>query len=220
MSDTTTTARKAAKRGRIAPIKNREELAAVAMATAEALLERDKAIITRDQRLAAIGDDFNPLIESYEKPIEENIQRMKLWSTAHRAEAFGKEQSIKVCGHVLAFRKGSGAVDFDAGVKAADALEGLLAIEDEATHAELAEELQIPAVLIAENAERWIDDFSKVTVSLDKNRILRVFREGPEPARKFLESIGIRMVVKEEFHFTPNREEIAPAAVSGGKGES
>lgn len=213
------TARKAAKRGRIAPIKDREELAALSIATADLILEKDKAIITRDQKLADINDAWNPTIEVFEKQIGDNVQRLKLWATAHRVTEFGDKQSIKVCGHELAFRKGSGAVDFDAGVKAGDALESLLAIEDEAAHGDLANLLEIPEADIAGLADKWIDDFSKVSVTLDKNRILRVFREGPAAARKFLESIGIRMVVKEEFHFTPNREEIAAASVSGGKGE-
>ncbi|MBB5351084.1 phage host-nuclease inhibitor protein Gam [Haloferula luteola] len=179
---------------RIAPVKNRDELTALVIATADLTIERDVTAARRDQALSEIQDGFNVQIETLDKEIAENVKRMRAWALAHRGNEFGERQSITVAGHDLEFRKGSGKVAYLPGVKAGDALDALLASED-----------------------ATIDRFAKVSVALDKNAILRAYRDSSE-ARSFLQAIGITVVVEEDFRFRPNRPEAE--AMSGGKESS
>ncbi len=170
------------KKVRIQPVATREELVALAINTADLTIERDKTIAARDQQLAEIQDGYNVEIEELENAIDANVKRLRAWAVINRETEFAGKQSIEVAGHELAFRKGSGKVAFLPGVKAGDALDALLASEDDAV----------------------IDKFAKVSVALDKNAVIKACRESGE-ARKFLESLGITVVVEEDFKFTPNR---------------
>lgn len=177
---------------RIQPITSREELTALAIATADLTIARDAAIATRDARVAEILDGCNIEIEELNLAIDGNVKRLRAWAVAHRGTAFEGKQSIEVAGHELAFRKGSGKVAFLPGVKAGDALDALLASEDDAV----------------------IDRFAKVSVALDKNAVIKACRESGE-ARKFLEGLGITVVVEEDFKFVPNRPDAAAITAQG-----
>lgn len=181
---TTKTTKRLRNKVRIQPIRSRDELAAVAIAIADLTIERDKTAASRDERLAEVADGFNVRLEALEDGIAQGVKRLRAHAVANRDTLFGDRQSIRVAGHELRFRKGSGKVAYNAGVKAGDALDALLAAEDEAR----------------------VDQFAKVTVALDKHAILRAWRESGE-LRGFLEGIGIRVVVEEEFSFVPNRED-------------
>lgn len=181
---TSTTAKRLRDKVRIAPIRDRDELTTLVIATAELTIERDRTAATRDARISEVADGFNIQLDQLDEAITTNVKRMKAWAIAHRQPAFGKAQSIEVAGHELSFRKGSGKVAYAAGVKAGDALESLLAAEDETA----------------------IDRYAKVNVSLDKNAILKAWRESTE-ARAFLTALGITVLVEEDFRFTPNRED-------------
>lgn len=181
------------KKLRIAPIKSREELATLAIATADLTIERDKTAATRDERIAQVADGYNVALDQLNEEIAGNIKRLRHWAIANRDAAFEGRQSIEVAGHELRFRRGSGKVAYAPGVKAGDALESILAADDEAK----------------------VEQFAKVSAALDKNAILRAWRESAE-SRAFLESIGIRVLIEEDFQFIPARKD-APALNSGEK---
>lgn len=164
------------------PIRDRDELAAVVILAAQATIDRDRLALERDEAVAAIQEDFNLRLEALEGRIERDVARMRAWATRHREE-FGEARHITVAGHELAWRKSPGAVAYLPGWKAGDALEAVLNAEDEAV----------------------AGTYTKVSASLDKNAVLRAWREGPGQ-RELLLSMGIEVVEPEEFKFIPNRD--------------
>jgi phage host-nuclease inhibitor protein Gam len=181
MTKKSATARAAA-RLRVEPIRDRDELAAICITTARDTIERDARAIERDERLQAIKEEYALEIETIEERIESSIKRMKAWASANRAE-FHDRKTITVAGHTLAWRKSPGAVAYAPGVKAADVLDAVL------SHPE----------------ETVAEAYTKVTATLDKNAILRAWRESQEK-RDLLTSLGIEVIEPEEFTFTPDRE--------------
>jgi len=168
---------------RLPAIKDRDEATGIAAATAALILERDRAILTRDERLEALKMEFSIHIEELDREIEQKTKRLAQWATANRKNEFGEKQSITLAGHKLFFRAGKGKVAFEPGIKAAEALDSLLACDDEKT----------------------IERFVSIKPTLNKNAILAAFRSS-DTAREFLESLGIRVVKGEAFGFEPDRD--------------
>lgn len=164
------------------PIRDRDELAAVAITTAQATIDRDRMVLERDEAIAAIQEDYNLRIEEAEEAIGREVGRMKAWATRHR-EDFGEAKTMTVAGHELVWRKSPGAVAYLPGWKQSDTLEAILNHDD----------------------DKVAEGFTKVSASLDKNAILRAWRESQEK-RELLASLGIEVVEPEEFKFVPNRE--------------
>ena len=175
-------------RARIEPIMNRDELAAVAIVTARLTIERDSKIIGRDEALAAIKEEYALDIEDMEDQIDNATKRMRAWALANRDE-FGERQSLAVAGHELAFRKSPGQVAYAPGMKEADVLDGVLALDED-------------------TAER----LTTVKVALDKKAALKLWASGPD-GQALLRSLGVEVIHPEEFTFKPDREAANSAPV-------
>lgn len=191
----TATAKKLLKKVRIAPIADREEATAIAAATAALILEQEKAALIRDERIEALKMEFNVQIEEYGREVEKNTKRLSDWAVRNRKAEFGDKQTIRLAGHKLAFREGTGRVEFTTGTKEKEALDLILAAEDESI----------------------VDRFVKVTPKLDKNAVLTAWRSS-ETLRDFLGACGVEVVKTESFSFEPDRDAVAEAgAVAIGK---
>ena len=185
----TTTAKALLKKIRIEPIKSRDEATAIAAGTAALMLQQEKAAIIRDERMAALKLEFAIEIEALGRQAEANIKRLSAWAQANRKAEFGDKQSILLAGHKLAFREGTGKVEFAAGTKEAEALDVILAAEDESL------------------AERFVT----IKTSLNKNAVLSAWRSS-ETLREFFGTAGISVVKEERFAFEPDRDAVADAA--------
>jgi hypothetical protein len=183
---------------RLTPIKDREEATAIAAATAGLTLAKDKAALIRDERIEALKLEFNIEIEEFDREIEKNTKRLSSWAVLNRKAEFGDKQSISLAGHRLAFREGTGKVEFSPGIKEAEALDHLLSNEDEAV----------------------IDRFVAIKTSLNKNAVLSAWRSS-QTLRDLLSACGITVVKEEKFSFEPDRDAVADAApVLVGKSEA
>jgi len=185
----TTTAKSLLKKLRIDPIRDRDEATAIAAGTAALILQKDKAALIRDERIEALKMEFAVEIEELDRRVDANTKRLSAWAVANRKAEFGDRQTITLAGHKLAFREGTGKVEFMAGVKEAEALETILAAEDESL------------------AERFV----AIKASLNKNAVLSAWR-GSQTLRDFLGSAGIAVVKEERFTFEPDRDAVADAA--------
>lgn len=194
----TTTAKKLLSKIRLEPIRDRDEATAIAIATAGLTLQQEKAALIRDEKIEALKAEFNLTIEEIGREIEKNTKRLSAWALANRKAEFGDRQSILLGGHKLAFREGSGKVEFAPGVKEAEALDALLGHEDEAI----------------------IERFVAVKTSLDKNAVLSAWRSSTT-LRDLLTGCGIAVVKVEKFSFEPDRDAVAEVApVVTGKVEA
>jgi phage host-nuclease inhibitor protein Gam len=194
----TTTAKSLLKKIRIEPIRDRDEATAIAAGTANLILAQERAALLRDERIEALKMEFNVEIEELGREVERNTKRLSAWAVANRKAEFGDKQTITLAGHKLAFREGTGKVEFVAGTKEAEALDTILAQEDEAL------------------AERFV----AIKTSLNKNAVLSAWR-GSQTMRDFLATAGITVVKEERFTFEPDRDAIAEASpVLVGKGEA
>jgi phage host-nuclease inhibitor protein Gam len=174
---------------RIEPIRDRDEATAIAAGTARLILEQEKSALIRDERLEALKAEFNLQIEEFGREIEKNTKRLSQWALANREREFGDKKSITLAGHKLAFREGTGKVEFATGTKEAEALDAILAAEDDAV----------------------IERFVAIKTSLDKNAVLAAWRAS-ETLREFLGNCGVRVVKEEKFSFEPDRDALAEAA--------
>jgi len=194
----TTASRKLLGKLRLEPITTRDEATAIAIATARLKLEQDRAALLRDERIEALKMEFDIQIEEYGREIEKNTKRLSAWAVTNRKAEFGEKQSITLGGHKLAFREGTGKVEYVTGTKEADVLDLILASEDEA------------------QAERFVS----VKPSLNKNAVLSAWRSSAT-AREFLATCGITVVKEEKFSFEPDRDAVADVApVATGKVEA
>jgi phage host-nuclease inhibitor protein Gam len=177
-------------RARGETIDNTDELAAVAIVTADLTIRRDQAILARDARLAAIKEEFAMEIEDLESTIETNTRRLRGWAIANRAE-FGEKQTYTVAGHELAFRKSPGQVAFHPGHKEADALEKIMGMDDV-------------------TAEK----LTTIKITLDKKAAIKMWHGGGEET---LRAAGIEVIAPEDFTFRPDREAVqsAPVKIKG-----
>lgn len=191
-----TTAKKLLDAVRIQPLADRDEATAIAAATAQLHLARDKAALTRDERIEALKMEFELEIEELSREIGKNEKRLADWAVKNRKAEFGERKSITLAGHKLVFREGTGTVEYVPGVKAGDALDSILAAEDETM------------------AERFV----RVKPTLDKNAVLAAWRSSGT-LREFLEGVGITVVKRESFTFEPDRDATAESSpVEVGKG--
>jgi phage host-nuclease inhibitor protein Gam len=194
----TTTAKSLLKKIRIEPIRDRDEATAIAAGTANLILAQERAALLRDERIEALKMEFNVEIEELGREVERNTKRLSAWAVANRKAEFGDKQTLTLAGHKLAFREGTGKVEFVAGTKEAEALDIILAQEDEAL------------------AERFVG----IKTSLNKNAVLSAWRSS-QTMRDFLATAGITVVKEERFTFEPDRDAIAEASpVLVGKGEA
>jgi phage host-nuclease inhibitor protein Gam len=175
---------------RLTPIKNREEATAIAAGTAGLILAKDKAALIRDERIEALKLEFAIEIEELDREIDKNTKRLSSWALTHRKAEFGDRQSITLAGHKLAFREGTGKVEFAAGTKEGDALDRILAAEDESL----------------------IDRFVALKTSLNKNAVLSAWRTGSQELRDFLGNCGLCVVKEEKFSFEPDRDSVPDSA--------
>ncbi len=189
----TNTAKKMLGKLRIEPLRDRDEATAIAAATAELMAAQERAALTRDERISALSMEFNLQVEEYGREIERNVKRLSAWAVANRAAEFGDRKTIALAGHKLAFREGTGKVEFAPGTKEAEAVDAILAQEEEAL------------------AERYVT----VKTSLNKNAVIAAWRAS-QMMRDFLATCGIVVVKEEKLSFEPDRdavEEAAPVAV-------
>lgn len=194
----TTTAKSLLKKIRIEPIRDRDEATAIAAGTANLILAQERAALLRDERIEALKMEFNVEIEELGREVERNTKRLSAWAVANRKAEFGDKQTLTLAGHKLAFREGTGKVEFVAGTKEAEALDIILAEETEAL------------------AERFVG----IKTSLNKNAVLSAWRSS-QTMRDFLATAGITVVKEERFTFEPDRDAIAEASpVLVGKGEA
>lgn len=194
----TTTAKSLLKKIRIEPIRDRDEATAIAAGTANLILAQERAALLRDERIEALKMEFNVEIEELGREVERNTKRLSAWAVANRKAEFGDKQTLTLAGHKLAFREGTGKVEFVAGTKEAEALDIILAQETEAL------------------AERFVG----IKTSLNKNAVLSAWRSS-QTMRDFLATAGITVVKEERFTFEPDRDAIAEASpVLVGKGEA
>lgn len=191
----TATAKRLLKKVRLAPITDREEATAIAAATASLILEQEKAALIRDERIEALKMEFNLQIEEFGREVEKNTKRLGDWAVRNRKSEFGDKQTIRLAGHKLAFREGTGKVEFTPGTKEKEALDLILAAEDEAI----------------------VDRFVNVKPTLNKNAVLTAWRSS-ETLREFLQACGVEVVKTESFSFEPDRDAVAEAgAITVGK---
>ena len=174
---------------RLTPIKNRDEATAIAAGTAGLILAKDKAALIRDERIESLKLEFNIEIEELDREIEKNTKRLSSWALTHRKTEFGDRQSITLAGHKLAFREGTGKVEFTTGTKEADALDHILAAEDESV----------------------IDRFISLKTSLNKNAVLSAWRSS-QALLDFLGNCGIGVTKEEKFSFEPDRDAVPESA--------
>jgi phage host-nuclease inhibitor protein Gam len=175
---------------RLHPIASREELIDLCVETTRLTIDRDTLVVRKDDAIAAIVEEHDPLIESLNGQIDRNVERMRKWSLSNRTEEFGDKQGIKVAGCTLEFRKGTGKVVTEDGDK--KAVNNILALPNE--------------------MEKEIEELTTIKVELDKNGVKRLAKT--EAGRAILADLGIRIVVEEVFSFTPAREDLAPLKVS------
>ena len=181
---------------RLTPIASRDEATAIAAATANLILAQERAALLRDERLEALKLEFNLEIEEFGRAIEKNTKRLSHWSLTNRNAEFGDRQSIVLAGHKLAFREGSGKVEFESGIKEAEALDNLLAVKDEST----------------------IERFVNIKATLSKSAVLAAWRTS-QTLREVLASCGILVVKDEKFSFEPDRDSL-PETTSITTGKS
>lgn len=171
---------------RLPAIKDRTEATGIAAGTASLILARDKAALIRDERIEELKMESAVEIEELNREIEKNSKRLTAWAVANRKAEFGEKQSITLAGHKLAFRQGTGKVEFQPGVKEAEALDRILAQEDEAV----------------------IERFVAMKTSLDKNAVISAWKQS-ETLRELLQSCGIEVVKGETFTFEPDRDAVS-----------
>lgn len=181
------------KRTRIQPIRDREELSHVAVQAAAVIAERELLAARANDRLLALKAEFATELDALAERANEHVKRLAAYCRAHREQLFGDRQAVAVAGQTLRFRKSPGKVTTTSGQTQTEALEALLAYEDEAI------------------SERY----TAVKASLDKDAILRAWKESDE-ARDLLRSLGLEVVTPEEFKFEPDLPD-QPNTVSGGK---
>lgn len=191
-----TTAKKLLQKLRIAPIADRDEATAIAIATAQLKLEQDRVALIRDQKLEDLKTDFDLQIEEYARAITMNTKRLANWAVTHREAEFADKQTIYLGGHKLSFREGTGKVAFAEETKEEDVLDLLLACEDESV------------------AERFVT----IKTSLSKQAVITAWRNSAT-LRELLESTGIRVVKEEKFSFEPDRDAV-PAVAPVATGEA
>lgn len=168
-------------------ITSREELTAVAIATADAALQRDQLILNRDAKLKEIEEAYNIEIELLNENVAKNEVRLRSWAVANRKEYFGDSKEFVAAGHVLSFRQSPGKVETIKGLTQNDAITALLGEEDEIQ-----------------------EKFLAVKATLDKAAILKAFDEkkGNFADREILERHGITIVSPELFSFKPNQAKV------------
>jgi phage host-nuclease inhibitor protein Gam len=174
---------------RLPAIKDRDEATGIAAGTAGLILARDKAALIRDERIEALKMEFALEIEEFDRKIDQNTKRLSAWAVANRKVEFGDKQSITLAGHKLSFRAGTGKVEFQPGVKEAEALDRILAQDDEAT----------------------IERFVTIKTSLNKNAVISAWKQSAT-LRELLESCGIAVMKGESFTFEPDRDAVPDAA--------
>lgn len=170
---------------RLVPITTRDEATAIAAGTAQLILAQERAALLRDEKLESLKLEFNIQIEEYGREIEKNTKRLSSWAILHRVAEFGERQSIALGGHKLAFREGSGKVEFETGMKEAEALDNLLSAKDEST----------------------IERFINIKATLSKSAVLAAWRTSAT-LREVLTSCGILVVKDEKFSFEPDRDSV------------
>ncbi len=178
---------------RLEPLASREELIALCQQTTRLTLDRDAVQLARDEKIATVHDQYTPAMESMAAEIERNVTRIENWARQHREAEFGKKQSRMIAGCVLEFRKGTGKVEAATTDKAA--VNAILSLPDD------------------HNAE--IEELIRMKTELDKEAVKRIAKtkEGAE----FLAKLGLKVVVEEEFTFTPSREDLTETGITGGK---
>lgn len=179
---------------RIKLISDRDELERVVVETAALQCELARCILSKNEKVAAIATEYDLLAESLEAGIGANVKRLSIWALANREAEFGERQSITIAGHKLAYRRSPGKVAYLEGVKAEDALNGVLALDD----------------------EEWIDRLVTIKPALDKKAVQKIWESG-EAGREVLRRIGITVEYPEAFRFEPDLEEVPTAALTAAR---
>lgn len=183
---------------RIEPIRSLDEATAIAAATARLFTEQHKTAIIKGERVESLELEFNIAIEEFGREIDKNVQRLSTWAVKNRKHVFGDKKTLSLAGHKLAFREGTGKVEFTPGVKESDALDTILSDEDDAI----------------------IERFTTIKTSLNKNAVLAAWRTS-QAHRDFLSACGITVTKEEKFSFEPDLDAVPESApVVVGKSEA
>lgn len=178
---------------RLEPPKTREGLMELCATTTRLTIERDAAQLKLDRRILDLEEAHGPLIDSMTGQIERSVKLMHLWALEHREEEFEDRQGIEVAGCALEFRKGTGRV-----------------VADEDEKISVSQLLALPESFVEEQKA-----LLRLKCDLNKQAVLAMAKT--EDGAKFLKKLGLKIVVDEEFKFTPARADLTPLSVSGGK---
>lgn len=178
---------------RLEPPTTREALVELCQETTRLTIERDAMQLKLDRRVLDLQEAQLPLIEKMNGQIDRSVKLMQMWALANRETEFDGRQGIEVGGCTLEFRKGTGRVE--------------AAVDEKTSVNQL---LSLPA-----SYEEEQQTLVRLKCDLNKQAVIAMAKTDVGAA--FLAKLGLRIVVDEEFKFTPAREDLTPLPVAGSK---